>query len=289
MDTGEGPDAAGRYTAIDEALVDLRHFLTIADPGGRKVPAARYDLAFYTMVAASSDKSLGKNEALDLIKAANDSEAKVLPILRAREKAKSDSKAWCNLFLATSQASEKSQDDFLLALVHEHQKISMNQIARSQNTHESITAEQAVKKSTEKEAARQSMRADVSSIIDPSSLGCWSRVLFKEAVRIVDPSGLGHFQHLSDAMSYLRSTPPPHGSEGWTLVLQPGEYECRGIQMSDGSGERHVQLLGNRSPTITGPEGPMAWTIPVMRPRLVGPEGPLAWVIFELCSTEPQV
>ena len=272
-----------------DARADFQHFLSLADPGGRKVPEALYSLV---MLAVTIDgDSLSKEDFLELVKEAKASEKRVIPILKNKHGSSSDQKALSEMIFNLLNHSENQKDNGFhtaLEVATGMQKFMMNKISRSLNIHESIMSAQQLQTEEEETIMKNSAAHALVSSLDPSSLNCWPRVLYKKAVRIVDPIGAGHFVNLCEAMDYVRRTPPPQGSEGWTLILQPGEYKCRGFEL-DGTKKRSIQLLGSRAPPKFGPEGPMSWTMPTMRTRLHGPDVPMAWAINEVYSAEPQV
>lgn len=80
----------------------------------------------------------------------------------------------------------------------------------------------------------------------PEALDCWKRVMFKGAVRVVDPAGSGDFVNLLDALQCSRLQPPDNAG-GWTIILRPGVYELHAVIAHTVP----VQLLGE---TVAGPE-----------------------------------
>ncbi|KAJ3002590.1 hypothetical protein HKX48_002249 [Thoreauomyces humboldtii] len=70
-------------------------------------------------------------------------------------------------------------------------------------------------------------------------LECWNRVMFKDAVRVVDPEGSGDFLSLADAISQSQG-PPLGNAVGWTLILRPATYEISAVLCGDAP----LQLLG---------------------------------------------
>ncbi|KAI8903466.1 hypothetical protein DFJ77DRAFT_444114 [Powellomyces hirtus] len=74
---------------------------------------------------------------------------------------------------------------------------------------------------------------------NPKKLECWSRVMFKGAVRVVDPEGSGDFLSLADAITQSQG-PPPGNAAGWTLILRPATYEISAALC----GDTQLQLLG---------------------------------------------
>ncbi|KAJ7541747.1 hypothetical protein O6H91_10G074400 [Diphasiastrum complanatum] len=78
---------------------------------------------------------------------------------------------------------------------------------------------------------------------EPDKLMCWTQVMFKGAVRIVDPEGSGDFLTLSDALQSCQREPPT-GVGGWTLILRPGIYNVYSLLQINSLSP--VQLLGEK-------------------------------------------
>lgn len=79
---------------------------------------------------------------------------------------------------------------------------------------------------------------------DPKSLDCWGRVMFKSAVRVVDPAGGADFVTLSDALHACRHV-SSDDADGWTIILRPGVYDLHAVISHSVS----IQLLGE---TVAG-------------------------------------
>ncbi|KAI8824036.1 uncharacterized protein EV422DRAFT_504106 [Fimicolochytrium jonesii] len=101
----------------------------------------------------------------------------------------------------------------------------------------------------------QKLRADAQSELQkqgsppkckPETLKCWSRVLYKTAVHVVEAAGSGDFAAPSDALQCCRQL-PPENPDGWSIIIRPEVYE-RHAALEE---QFPIQLLGGSMGSVS--------------------------------------